>query len=399
MGQKIRDRQHSLEAKLAIALVWLQEWSGNEADIHERVHKATGVQYRGASPIGGSKAQGESEPIAQAYAPPPCPNQATLIAVDGSQIYPDPHASALYYLINMGVIVVHHGQDAAPTCSLHPQIVYDETHLYNGGYLIRNAVVNARRTITERECLAEAAAAHADEARPLVAVADGPLLFWVGSESIDQDRRDGDEDILETYLDALADVRDKSRAALAGYVDRPTSTYVIRLLHLLSLEPDKVDKDALATNGEIEGLNDIMLFGRLLAPGERSALFVQRSPTNKLYALRHPELEIAFFYMNAAMPDASKPNLARVEMPMWAAKDRELVGQVQALLYNQCLLAGRYPYIITRADELAVVKGFEKKQLDNMIEVELRKHGMAPEPSSKAQGKSQARAQKGRLAI
>ncbi len=396
MGQAVSARQRTLEQRLEIALEWLRENSERHEAVWERVALAgsRNTKYRGASPIGDPGArstQGQTEPMAQAYPLLTCPDSATLIAVDGSQIYPDAHAAMLYYLVNIGVIVAHHGAEAAPTCRLYPELFYDEARLRVNGRMIRNVVVNARRTIAERVYLAEAAKQYAGDARPLVAVADGPLLFWVGSDVPDAGQGEDEKTILNDYMDALLRARDDARATLVGYVDRPASTYVIRLLHLMSLDEDAVNKDALTTSGALEGLYDRILFGRLLKPGARSALFVQRSPTNKRYAQRDPDLEIAFFYMNAAMPDDRKPYLARVEMPMWVARARDLVDQLHALLYHQCLLVGRYPYMLARADELAVVQGFEKKQLENMIQVELRKHGLHTEASRKASTKEAAR--------
>lgn len=399
MGLEFNNRQRTLAERLEDARRLLFEWSNRQPEVWKRVElaKDRGAKFRGASPIGDpldfdapEPVQGAVEPMAAVYPLPECPESATLIAVDGSQIYPDPQATALYYLINIGVIVFHHGTAAAPTFSLHPQLFYDDEHLYINGYRASNTVVNAQRTIAEREHLAAVAKKYAGDARPLLAVSDGPLLFWGGADVPGPDEDTG-SDIVNRYIDVLGDIYENSRATLTGYVDRPASTYVIRLLHLLSLDEKDVDQRTLATSGELEGLDDRMLFKSLLTePGARSALFIQRSPTNKRYAQRNLNLEIAFFYMNTAM-EGEKPYLARVEVPMWVARHRDEVGAIQALLYHQCQLVGRYPYMLTRADELAVVQGFEKRQLDNLIEIELRKRGFSPEVPAKPYTKTLAR--------
>ena len=64
---------------------------------------------------------------------------------------------------------------------------------------------------------------------------------------------------------------------------------------------------------------------------------------------------------------------------------------MQTLLYQQCQMMGRYPYIITRADELAAVEGFEKRQLDNLIEIEVRRTGFNPDTYDKDLSKGLAR--------
>lgn len=384
MSQEVGRRRHTLDERAKRARAKLRHWSHrlDEATAHVREADA---DFRGASPL----MTPAGEPMADAYPLPSCPERATLVAVDGSQIYLDERATALYYLTNIGVLIYHHGADIAPECELDPQLFYLDDHIYAEGRLVNNTIVNTRRTKFERDRLAEAAWKCRRDARPLVAIADGPLLFWVGSEIPESER---EQQIMPGYYMAMEKVRDidhlfEGHAALVGYVDKPNSSYVVRLLQLLPPMDDAEDAEP-----EIfDGLADWALFGvtsdPLLAPGERSALFVQQSPYNQRYADRDPDLEITFFYLNTAMPGET-PYLARVEVPMWVARNRELVDAVHALVYSQCQLYGRYPYILARADELAVVQGHEKRELDNMIDLALRRSGLSPdEKGEKPSGK------------
>src|SRR5690606_41095946 len=70
---------------------------------------------------------------------------------------------------------------------------------------------------------------------------------------------------LPIYLSAISRLLE-TRALLAGYTDRPRSRYVVGLLHLLSLEPENVNRTTLATDGRLEGLEDKALFHYLLRP-------------------------------------------------------------------------------------------------------------------------------------
>ena len=56
---------------------------------------------------------------------------------------------------------------------------------------------------------------------------------------------------------------------------------------------------------------------------------------------------------------------------MWVARDRQAVSALHGLLLAQCRMQGRnpYPYALTRADELAVVTGRDKRKLDELIKV------------------------------
>jgi len=224
---------------------------------------------------------------------------------------------------------------------------------------------------------------------PLLAISDGPLLFWVGKDVPDGKRLEQD------YLGALVHLHDThasaastygQSASLIGYVDRPTSAFVISLLHLLGLEDDNVREAALKNNGELEGLIDQRLMFRLLQPGERSAVMVQQSPQNKRYHDKGESYEIAFFYLNVGHQEGY--HLARVEMPMWVARSQPLLDCVHALTFDQCQLMCRYPYALTRADELAVIRAAERAQLDDMIEIELRRNEQPVERSEKLESKT-----------
>jgi hypothetical protein len=391
MGMDLAQQQEQLDSKVEIALQILEA----HADpaflryINDRVMDAVArdAGYRGAKPF--------DESVMNAYAPAPLPESATIIATDGSQIAPNTHGSALYYLLNIGTIIVDHGSGQPPKIISQPYLFYEPEYLFTQDRsLITAGVVSARRTVNEMAALAEHAWYQRDSARPMLTLFDGSLLILgIGSEIPDRDQLYG---IYFSAMTRLLEVR----AGLAGYVDRPRSTYVAGMLHLLDLPEDLVSRTTLSSNGRIEGLLDRHVFDHVLAPGERSALFVQMSPQNKEFRKSGGHThEIVFFYLNAAGPN-ERPQLARVEIPMWVAQDRMFVAELHALIYHQCQqLMSRYPYVLTRADELAVVKGDETKQLNTLIQVALTRFGLATTESGKAVNKNSARSKKTRFEV
>jgi hypothetical protein len=215
-----------------------------------------------------------------------------------------------------------------------------------------------------------------------------PLLFGVGS-----DVTDGDQ-VMRDYRAALVHLHD-ARATLAGYVDNPRSRFVILLLHLMSLTEDEVAHTDLSNAGDLEGLLDRHLFNAILRPGERSAIMVQNSPQNLSYKQMGESYEIAFFYLKVS--SGFRATLARVDIPLWVAKDKRAVDELHGLLLAQSAMQGRnpYPYALTRADELAHVSGKDKHKLDELIHIELRKKGIDPSSlSAKSLGKELARGPK-----
>jgi NurA domain-containing protein len=225
------------------------------------------------------------------------------------------------------------------------------------------------------------------EPRPLVALYDGPLMkFFLGGEVVDSVR------LMNDYRQALNGLHDVG-AALAGYVDVPDSRFVIKLLHLMSLEDDNINEHTLANDGELEGLTDKQLFQMVLEPGQRSAIMIQNSPTNRDYQRNFGEdYGIAFFYMNVT--ETSRPRIARIDLPFWVAKHKPLVEGLQASVLAQCAIQEKYPYALTRADELAVINASEKQELDDMIAVELLQNQVESEQSAKLEAKNFARASK-----
>lgn len=357
--------------------------------------RAKDAGYRGAAPL--------NEAINMIFPAPPEPEEATVIAVDGSQIYPDMHASALYYLTNIGYFVFFHGGAELPLEGSEPYLFYNDSDLRekNGhGSLIKNTVVNARRTVQEIQTATQVSLDFWQESNPLITLIDGPLLWFI-------DRGTPQAGFLEDeYQNALSNFYQihlekqkayQSNASLVGYVERGDSRFVIRLLHLLSLEEEMITRAELETAGPYEGLNDDWLFRGILAPGERSAVMVQQSPRNKEYRNQYGEpYEIAFFYLNVGT--LHKAHIIRLEIPMWVAQSSRAIEEVHSLVLSQCNLTGRYPYALTRADELAVVKNTERRQLGNMIELELLKNQQEFEKSPKAIGKDLARGYQSRKA-
>lgn len=389
MGRALAERSISMSQRAALAWDLLQA-AGDLDAIRARVTLARqrDAGFRGAAPP--DPDAGIDEPPNRAYPLPPLPSRATILAADGSQVYPDLHAAALYYLTNVGVFVYHHGEALLPEQITEPRLCYAESDVRDAqGQVVTNTAVNARRNVQELAILAREAWARCDIPAPLLAIGDGPLLWWANKDVPDGAQLENEYLGLFVHLyDLHAHLQGHyaASASLVGYVDRPTSSFIVSLLHLLRLSEPEVRAATLATNGDLEGLEDQALLFRLLRPGERSALLVQQSPANKRYRDKDADYEIAFFYLNVGTPQAY--HFARVEVPLWVAREPALVDQVHALIVDQCGMMWRYPYALTRADELAVIRGHERGQLEQMIEVALRERDQPVEHSEKLDSKA-----------
>ena len=116
MGQELAERAQRFEKALP-ALRELRRLFSAELDwLRDLAAAPAGREAGCASPT--------DEPLNLTYPAPEPPVSATIIAADGSQILPDPHGWVLYYLINVGTLVYHHGRNRAPQPSTDSKVGY-----------------------------------------------------------------------------------------------------------------------------------------------------------------------------------------------------------------------------------------------------------------------------------
>ncbi len=372
LGQNLAERLAVLAEQLPVAQAALHSIGVADEALRRKVELARQYRWAGAIPT--------SEAVDEAFALPPVLARYNVIAADGSQVYPDRHGVALYYLINIGSIVFRCGLSLAPSTSSQPKVFYQDEDLYEdeGGQKPK-VKIDAQRDRAELAELARLAGAEAAHA-PTVALLDNGLLLYLSLQVEDQALI---RELLNRYIDEL-DRLEASGAAVAGVVDRPRAASVVRLLHLNSLPLEQITDEALRRLGAWERLMDGALF-EFLQPGERSALFVHASPANEIYYAPRGHT-LYFFYVNAGRP--GKPALLRVEVPEWVARDRERLNWVHLALVEQSLVSDGFPYVLMRAHELAVVTMSERRSFDEMVVGALIKQKLRPSISQKAQGKA-----------
>lgn len=316
--------------------------------------------WRGARPCGDS--------LNARFIPPALEEDATLIGVDGSQIYPNRHGPALYYLINTGAIVLRQGSGEAPLVHSRPQVFFAEDDLYDQEMnLVNSEDVNTRRELEEMRELsiwsqAEKAYWNQDARRLILAMTDGPLLIWIGEKKKDAESEKAVREQVQAYLEQLQRIQ-QSGAIPIGYVARPRSANVVRLLHVAQLDENELTQERIRAS-RYRALTDATLF-KDLAPNQRTALFSSTSQVNKTFA--DAGQEICFFYLNVSRdPDA--PRIARVDIPKWAALQPGLLDRVHRAIYRDCD-GTDYPYVLIRAHELALVTYQERQDLEAMLNI------------------------------
>lgn len=402
MGAMIEQVDFDLDDRLKEALRRYRNANNVDA-VRERiqwVRQSDISGYRGAALLDGS-----DEPINMIYPAPMMPEQALIVGADGSQIYPSDQSHVHYYLINIGMFVYYHGINEVPQQITMPTLFYHTSHVHDSfGQVISNRTVDAQRTVQEMQAIAQFAWDNRQYApnNGIVALYDNTLMFYAGTDDVT-----GGKELQQDYHGAMQNLYDVQSngvpITLAGYVDNPRGSVVLRLLHLLTMRDEvevKFKQAEIEKGGDFEGLRDRHLFHVVLEKGERSAIMVQNSPRNFVYKQHNPSHEIAFFYIKVG--NGERTAIARVDIPAWVARDQRAVDHLHAVLLQQSSMLGRnpYPYVLTRADELAYVSSRDKAKLEELINIELRRKGLAPAIlAPKARGKDLARSDKGRYEL
>lgn len=366
------ERRQQRESDVSTALRWLRAAPGPDA-LRSRLAPLTAGEHDwpGALPMTDAQVNARFTTTGDP------PRGAVLIGVDGSQIYPDPHAAVLYYLIQIGGLAFRY-DGSRPSARHHESLHFADDELYDDrGYLISAERVGMQRLVQEIGYLADLVAMERQVGASalIVALTDGPLL-WPYVE-----RNRADYLALQAYLEAVSRIRHEGGLPV-GYVARPGGRPLVELLWAAQLSPEdipgKLDENPLRL------LTDLQLMAHFLQPGERSAWFSRPSATNQRQA-GHGH-EVWFCYVNVGRERG--PVISRVEVPAWGAADEGAIAALHAMLRHQSDPLNGYPYILARAHEEALVTTQDKAALDNEIQRRLFEQGILAQPSEKAQQKA-----------
>jgi GNAT superfamily N-acetyltransferase len=308
------------------------------------------------------------------YKSPPIPPDFSVIATDGSNIDVDRHKSTRCYLINIGGVVLSYGSQPGAMLESSPALYFGDEDLVivppDGAkgreQLIEGALLGIKRGVDECRELARLAAELPKESLAL-ALLDGSLILWGLAGKVYPDFVT--EALLHKgFLSCLDDMRKLNkdrRLALASYISFPRSTDVVNALRVALCPHDIIDTDRLCKEcqsrecAKVDGVRDRELFANLLAEGERSALFTSQSKIVKDHYGGH---WVYFFYLRV------DDEIARVEIPQWAARDDNLLNLTHALVLDQCRRGQGYPVALSEAHEQAVVTGADKESFWQLVE-------------------------------
>ncbi|KAB8335669.1 DNA double-strand break repair nuclease NurA [Scytonema tolypothrichoides VB-61278] len=314
------------------------------------------------------------EPLNTCIDIPVPPKIHTVIATDGSQIAPSHHEIAYCYLLNIGRVILHYGQNRYPLLDSLPEIFYRPEDLYfSRKWGIRTEEwMSYCRTASEATVLAELACSVKEdrgiEEVPTLAMVDGSLIYWF-LEQLPLEARDR---ILPPILEAWQKLRD-AQIPLMGYLSASRNVEGMNFLRLLACPHTVPDCASFCPNQlekvpckVFEPLRDTTLLSTLLKPGQRGCLWRSNVRILDLYQ----DQQIYFCYVHVGT------EIARIEIPSWVAQNTTMFDQALGLMLAQVQKGYGYPVAIAEAHNQAVVRGGDRTRFFAILERQMIKAGI-----------------------
>ncbi|BAY49600.1 hypothetical protein SAMD00079811_72290 [Scytonema sp. HK-05] len=317
------------------------------------------------------------EPLNTCIDIPVPPKVHTVIATDGSQISPSHHEIAYCYLLNMGRVVLHYGQNRYPLLDSLPEIFYRPEDLYlSRQWGIRTEEwMSYRRTASEATVLAELACSVKEgqgdkgtEEVPTLAMVDGSLIYWF----LEQLPLDARAHILPPILEAWQKLRE-AQIPFMGYVSASRNVEGMNFLRLLACPHTVPDCASFCPNQlekvpckVFEPLRDTTLLSTQLKPGQRGCLWRSNVRILELYE----DQQIYFCYVHVGT------EIARIEVPSWVVENTAMLDSALGLMLGQVQKGYGYPVAIAEAHNQAVVRGGDKARFFALLERQMIKAGI-----------------------
>jgi len=257
-----------------------------------------------------------------------------LLAVDGSQIYPDRHEGTSCSLINIGGIwFYYHAQSQVEVFS-EPSVYCAQ---YRASHEISTDSIDAHRHELELKIALSKALLYKEKTgmSPMV-LFDGSLIFW---HLIDKPRLK--QYYFKRYCAILRQF-EQEKILMASHISFPKSKELVNLVRLALKNAGKDSELLHIVDTDI--VKELSLY-------ERTTVF----DTRVSIVAEYPEsLKPSFFYCNVG------PEVARIELPRWIASDKELLSFIENIIIDQCKKGDGYPVSLAEAHEQAVVKSSDR---------------------------------------
>lgn len=293
------------------------------------------------------------------------------LAVDGSQIAPNPEFSIPIGAVQVGWFENPHDAERRHVKDIHfeilsPEELAGERGDAGGGF--PDLEINARRFELECEVLSSAMRRMAGRQPPPVCFFDGSLVISFAAQMRPERQR--------RYLLAVRSLLEASETTgvpLIGYVDTSYARDLVAMLRAARREPSA------------PGIHDALLLRSRMAWGDRSeALVCARD--DQLFGQGNESLDyygrVHFTYLKTSSGNAP----ARLDFPAWIL-EAGLLEWVLDVVRAEGVVGTGYPYGVETADALAVITMQDRERFYNLCQDFLSEVGLELRYSRKAYSK------------
>lgn len=267
-----------------------------------------------------------------------------VLAIDGSQVYPDRHTGMRCALINIGGITLSYESAGSQACAFNTPFPFVPDGYGVGEHAA--VLIDAERQARELECACERMCESKKQTViPSIVLFDGSLIFW---------QLAGNKMIRDCYFKRYCAVLERlhaQRVLCAWYVSMPKNRELLDILNVycaLIQQPGDFLKNCV----------DADVLEQWLVPYERTTMFVNNGMLAHDYPTAvHPH----FYYIH------SGAEVARVEIPSWIAHDEQLVTTITSVITDQCIKGDGYPVALAHAHEQAVIKRSDQEVFYRMM--------------------------------
>jgi hypothetical protein len=315
------------------------------------------------------------EPYGRSYPISDAKENTTIVAVDGSQIMPSQHEVHNCFLLNIGVIRIAYGLSTKPLLESYPHLYHKSDDLYplvnRRRMHIDELYVSLERNLLELDYLVSQSIESQSLGSPVVALVDGSLIPWSVEKMPDHYQ--------EKYFARTNLLLEKLRLAeipIVGYLSHSRSSDVVNSLRVLKCPYDLSDcrTHCESLNEEdfpcsaVWPLLDRTLMKSLLAPGERSSIFLSGANVSKSYPNNQAT---CFTYVNVG------EEIARLELPRWLFELPRAFDRAMAAILSQVRRGRGYPVALAEAHHLAVIKGGDRQRFFELLTRHLVSQGVS----------------------
>lgn len=274
-----------------------------------------------------------------------------IIAVDGSQIYPDKHQGTQCFLINIGTITLSYNLPIKGIAvSSEPTIFTNQTNQWDREAIQTVDMVNCKREELELKAGLELLKQSPLPITQKLFLFDGSLIFW-HLESKEFSLKDY---FIKTYCSLLEQL-EKEQFLCAGYISLPKSKDLVNIARAFLMN----FKSPSQHTKHLPQTTDSVIMSNFLPHATRSAIFKSSSPITALYP---PQVAPYFFYMNVGI------EIVRVEVPAYIAHNATAIHTICSMLLDQAHKGFGFPVALAEAHEQAVVKGIDRDFFYHVIE-------------------------------